>query len=189
MNKIISIYGLPACGKTTQAEKLVKKFGLYYFGMGEKIRAEIQAGTELGKKMESMHNSGVLIPDELMFQIIKNCGEQAKKSGIVFDGFPRIVEQAEMLDNILAGANFKSDKFFYLKISREEAIRRLNARAALTGRVDDKDIDAVNNRFDVFEEQSSGLINYYRERKKLVEIDGEKSIEEVYEEICKNLSK
>lgn len=187
MHKIISIYGLPACGKTTQAEKLNKEFGLYHFGMGNKIRAEINAGTELGKKIETMHNGGILIPDELMIQIIKNCGQQAEETGMVFDGFPRMISQAEMLEKILAEKKLTIDKFFCLKISREEAIKRLNARAAITGRADDTDLDAINNRFGVFQEQSAGLMDYYRQQGKLIEIDGEKSIEEVYGEICANL--
>jgi len=183
MPKIISIYGLPACGKTTQAEKLKQEFGLYHFGMGNKIRAEIRSGSGLGQKIQVMHDSGTLLPDELMIQIIKNCGDQAAETGMIFDGFPRMISQAEMLEKILAEKNLTIDKFFYLKISRAEAIKRLNARAAITGRADDTDIDAVNNRFGVFQEQSTGLINYYRERGKLVEIDGEKSIEEVYKDI------
>lgn len=79
MNIIISLYGLPACGKTTQAEKLAKEFGLYHFGMGNKIRAEIKSGSELGQKIKVMNDAGVLVPDELMIQIIQDCGDQAKK--------------------------------------------------------------------------------------------------------------
>lgn len=187
MHKIISIYGLPACGKTTQAEKLNQEFGLYHFGMGNKIRAEIQSGSELGRKIKVMNDSGTLVPDELMIEIIKNCGDQAKVAGMVFDGFPRMVPQAIMLDEILGNAGTKIDKFFYLRVSQEEAIKRLNARAELTGRADDKDLDVVKNRIGVFQEQSVALIDYYRQQGKLVEIDGEKSVEEVYGEICANL--
>lgn len=187
MHKIISLYGLPACGKTTQAEKLAEKFGLYQFGMGDKIRAEIQAGTELGKKIKAMNDAGVLIPDESMIEIIKNCGAQAKETGMVFDGFPRIISQADMLDKILAKDGLKIDKFFYMKISQEEAISRINKRALITGRSDDKDLDIVNNRIGVFKEQSTALIGYYEKQGKLIEIDGEKNIEEVFLEICSHL--
>jgi len=187
MHKIISLYGLPACGKTTQAKKINQEFGLYHFGMGNKIRAEIESGSELGQKIKIMHDSGALLPDELMIQIIKNCGEQARQTGIVFDGFPRMISQAAMLDNILSEAGTQFVKFFYLRVNREEAIKRLKARAAVTSRIDDQDIDAINNRFNVFQEQSKALLNYYRQQGKLVEIDGEKSIEEVYTDICANL--
>jgi adenylate kinase len=187
MKNIISLYGLPACGKTTQAEKLFKKFGLYQFGMGDKIRAEIQSGSELGQKIRVMNDAGVLVPDELMIEIVKHCGNQAKETGMIFDGFPRMLSQAKMLDAILTEAGIKIDKFFYLKISQEEAVNRINKRAALTGRADDKDLDVVNNRIGVFREQSSILIDYYRQQNKLVEIDGEQDIENVFSEICTHL--
>jgi adenylate kinase len=187
MKNIISLYGLPACGKTTQAEKLSKEFGLYQFGMGDKIRAEIQSGSELGQKIKVMNDAGVLVPDELMIEIVKHCGDQARETGMIFDGFPRMLSQAKMLDEILSKADLKISKFFYLKISREEAVKRINERAAITGRADDKDLDAVNNRLGVFAEQSSALIEYYRTQGKLVEIDGEATIEEVFLRISSNL--
>ncbi|HTW96796.1 MAG TPA: adenylate kinase [Candidatus Methylomirabilis sp.] len=187
MKKIISLYGLPACGKTTQAEKLAKKFGFYQFGMGDKIRAEIKAGTELGQKIKAMNDQGILVPDELMIEIIKNCGRQAEKNGIVFDGFPRIISQAKMLDMVLAEAEQKIDAFFILKISRAEAINRINQRATLTGRADDKDLEVINNRLGIFNEQSAVLIDYYRTQGKFIEIDGEKNIEEVFLDICGHL--
>ncbi len=187
MKKIISIYGLPACGKTTQAEKLSKEFGLYQFGMGDRLRAEIQSGSELGRKIKGIVDKGILISDEDMIQVVGSCGQQAKESGMIFDGFPRMINQAKMLDEILAKSDLALDKFFYLRVSQGEAVDRINKRAAITGRVDDKDLDAVNNRIGIFNEQSKLLIEYYREQGKLVEIDGEQSIEEVYNEICKNL--
>ncbi len=187
MNKIISIYGLPACGKTTQAEKLSKAFGLYQFGMGDRLRAEIQSGSELGKRIQGKVDKGILISDEDMIQVVGNCDQQANETGIIFDGFPRMINQAKMLDKILTKSGLTVNKFFYLKISQEEAIKRINERSAITGRVDDKDLDAVKNRIGIFNEQSTILIDYYRQQEKLIEIDGEQSIEEVYNEICKNL--
>jgi adenylate kinase len=187
MKKIISIYGLPACGKTTQAKKLADEFGLYHFGMGDRIRAEIQAGTDLGQKIKAMNDAGILVPDELMAEIIEHCGDLVKDTGVTFDGFPRIVSQAKMLDEILLKASLEMDSFFYLKISREEAIDRINKRAALTGRPDDKDLDVVNNRLGVFNEQSTALLEHYRKNGKLIEIDGGKSIDEVFADICAHL--
>ncbi len=187
MKKVISLYGLPACGKTTQAEKLSKEFGLYQFGMGDRIRAEIQSGSELGQKIKVMNDAGVLVPDELMIEIIKHCGDQARETGMIFDGFPRMASQAEMLDDILSKSGLTIDRLFYLKISREEAIRRINERAAITGRADDKDLDAVNNRLGVFNEQSTALLDHYRKQGKLIEIDGGKDIETVFASIKSSL--
>ena len=109
------------------------------------------------------------------------------KPSKIFDGFPRIISQAKMLDEISDNLGQIVDKFFYLKIKPETALARIAARAELTGRADDKDADAVRNRLGVFEKESSSLIDYYKQKGILVEIDGEMSIEAVYEEIKKHL--
>jgi len=189
MGKIICLYGLPACGKTTQAELIKNEFGFIQFGMGDRLREEIASGSELGQKIKTFVDEGILITDELMGEVIKNVGAEIKENGIVFDGFPRIMSQAKMLEKI--GEELDEDvyKFFYLKISPEEALRRIRARAELSGgRSDDKDEDAVKNRFGVFERESKILLDYYGQSGKLVEINGELSIEEVFNEIKNSLS-
>lgn len=187
MPKIISLYGLPACGKTTQAELLAKEFGLIQFGMGDRLRSEIESGSELGQKVKSYVDGGILITDELMAEVIKHVGNDIKNSGVVFDGFPRIISQAEMLNEIAAELNLEVNAFFYLKISPAEALRRIEARSKTNSRADDKDAAAIKNRMGVFNQESSILIDYYRAQGKLIEIDGELSIEEVYAEIKKHL--
>ncbi|MDP3837155.1 MAG: nucleoside monophosphate kinase [bacterium] len=187
MSKIISIYGLPAAGKTTQAELLAKEFGFIQFGMGDRLRAEIESGSALGQEIKKYVDEGILIPDELMSQVIQSVGAEIKDKGIVFDGFPRILSQAEMLRVITTEIGMDVDAFFYLHISPEEALRRIAARSQDGGREDDKDASAVKNRMDVFNTQSTSLKDYYGSRGKLVEIDGELSIEEVYAEIKKHL--
>lgn len=187
MGKIICLYGLAACGKTTQAEKINAEFNLFQFGMGDRLREEIASGSELGQEIKKYVDSGTLISDELMGKVISSVGETIKEKGIIFDGFPRIISQAQMLEEISAGLGQEVDKFFYLKIKPETALARIAARAELTGRADDKDADAVRNRLGVFEKESSALIDFYRNKGILVEIDGEMSIDEVYEEIKKSL--
>lgn len=187
MGKIICLYGLPACGKTTQADKMKKDFNFIQFGMGDRLREEIASGSSLGQKIKSYVDSGILISDELMEEVIKNVGEQVKENGIIFDGFPRMISQAKMLEKIAAELGEEISKFFYLKVSPETALKRIAARAELTGRADDKDEDAVKNRLGVFERESKILLDYYGQNGKLVEIDGEMEIEDVYEEIKKNL--
>jgi len=187
MVKIISLYGLPACGKTTQAEKLVKEFNLVQFGMGDRLRAEIASGSDLGERVKNDVASGRLISDELMAKVIEHVGEEIKTKGIVFDGFPRMISQAQMLDDITTELDLKVTAFIYLKISPEEALRRIEARAQLGDRADDKDASAIKNRMSVFQQESTILMDYYKSQNKLIEIDGEMSIEEVYAEIKKHL--
>ena len=187
MKKIISLYGLAAAGKTTQANLLCKKYGFQQFGMGETLRAEIASGSELGAEIKKSVDQGVLIPDELMVQVLKKIGPSIKETGIVFDGFPRIVPQAEMLDKIVKENGLEVDLFILLNISFAEAQKRINKRAAETGRSDDQDPKVINNRLEVFRRESEPLISYYKERGKFIEIDGEKTIEEVFSEIEKQL--
>lgn len=187
MGKIISLYGLPAAGKTTQAELLFKKYGLYQFGMGDKLRAEINAGTALGQKAQETVAKGFLVPDEVIKGILQNVKKQAQETGIVFDGFPRMIPQAELLEEMLKEINMEVDLFVLLKISPEEAERRIDARSESGGRADDKDPKVVNSRMEVFRKESLPLIAHYRQQGKFIEIDGEKSIAEVFAEIDKHL--
>lgn len=187
MAKIISLYGLPACGKTTQANKLAPEFGLINFGMGDRLRAEINSGSDLGQKIKKYVEQGTLITDDLMSEIIKNLGNDIKTQGVIFDGFPRMLSQAEMLEKTARELDLEIDAFFYLKVSQDTALKRIKARSEITGRSDDKDLEAVKNRLDVFKNESEKLMAYYKERGKLFEIDGEMEIEDVYNEIKKHL--
>lgn len=189
MGKIICLYGLPACGKTTQAELLTKEFGWVQFGMGDRLRSEIESGSELGQKIKSYVDQGILITDELMSEVIKHTGRDIQEKGIVFDGFPRMISQAKMLDEIANGLDLHVDAFIYLRVSPEEALRRIEARAQTGNRADDKDASAIKNRMGVFNQESTILMDYYRAQGNLIEIDGELSIEEVYAEIKKHLEK
>ncbi|MDA3803126.1 MAG: nucleoside monophosphate kinase [Patescibacteria group bacterium] len=188
MGKIICLYGLPACGKTTQAEKINEEFELIQFGMGDRLRDEIASGSTLGQKIKNYVDAGTLISDDLMKQVIENVSDKMNEKGIIFDGFPRMISQAKMLEEICSKINKDIDYFFYLKVSPDEAVRRIKARASLTGRSDDMDPQAIKNRMGVFENESKILLDYYQNKGKLVEIDGEKSIEDVYSEIRKYLA-
>ncbi|MFZ4631630.1 MAG: adenylate kinase family protein [Patescibacteria group bacterium] len=187
MKKIISLYGLAAAGKTTQADLLCEKYGFRQFGMGETLRAEIESGSELGQEIKKSVDAGVLIPDDLMKQVLKKIDAGIKETGLVFDGFPRMIPQAKMLDQIMSETAVEFDLFILLNISYEEAQKRISDRAEVGGRADDKDPKVVNSRLDVFRKESSELIAYYKEKGKFVEIDGTLSIPEVFAEIEKHL--
>ena len=130
MGKIIVLYGLPAAGKTTQADLLFKKYGLYQFGMGDKLRAEINSGTELGKKIQETVTNGRLVSDDLIIQVLHNVQEQAKTTGIVFDGFPRMAPQAKLLDEMLEEIGLTVDRFILLAITPSEAEKRIDPDSA-----------------------------------------------------------
>jgi len=189
MKKIICLYGQPGCGKGTQADFLVKHFGYHKFGMGERLRAEIATDSTLGRQIKPYVDSGLLIPDELMLEIIKNAGQEAS-DGLIFDGFPRIVSQAKMLDKIMGQLGLSIDAFIYLHLTAEKALERIKSRAILEGgRTDDIDTDALKNRFAVFDKESVTLLDYYRERGKLYELDGGLSIPEISTLIIKIIKK
>lgn len=187
MKKVIVLYGLAAAGKTTQAELLAKKYGFYQFGMGDRLRAEINSGSELGKKIADTVAKGLLVSDELIAGVLQNIQKPAQEIGIIFDGFPRMVPQAKLLDGMLSEVNLEVDLFVLLDITIEEAEKRIAARAAATGRSDDKDKAVVNNRLEVFRQESEPLIARYEAAGKFLRIDGSQPIEKVFEEIEKHL--
>jgi len=187
MKKIITFYGQPGCGKSTQAQILAEKYGYSKFGMGERLREEIESGSILGKKIKPYVDEGVLIPDDLMIEIIKDIGQKAGPAGIIFDGFPRILSQAKMLAKIAAELNLEIGNFFYLRLQPEQALKRITTRAKTSSRGDDVSPEAIHNRFTVFERESKPLLDYYRLQNKLIEIDASPNIEDVREEIEKNL--
>ncbi|HPV70844.1 MAG TPA: nucleoside monophosphate kinase [Candidatus Magasanikbacteria bacterium] len=187
MQKVICLYGRPASGKTTQAEKFVQEFGWQQFGMGDRLRAEINSGSELGQQIKKYVEQGILITDEIMERVIKNTKINPQTPGIIFDGFPRILSQAKMLEKIIAESEFEFVGFFYLKVEVETALKRIAIRSAVTNRSDDTNQAAVQNRLDIFAEESVPLLEFYKNKNSLKEIDGEKSIEEVYSEIKKYL--
>lgn len=188
MKKVISIYGLAAAGKTTQADLLAKKYGFYQFGMGERLRAEINSGSELGKKIADTVASGLLVSDDLIIGVLQNIQKPAQETGIIFDGFPRMVPQAELLDKIMAEVGLEVELFILLDITSEEAEKRIAARAAATGRSDDQDKAVVSNRLEVFRQESEPLIARYEADGKLIRIDGSQTIEEVFAAIEKHLN-
>lgn len=189
MNKIISLYGRAASGKTTQANLLHKKYGFYQFGMGDRLRAEIESGSELGEKIKPYVEAGTLIPDELMEKILGNVFVETKESGLMFDGFPRMIGQADMMESALKASGSELDFMFYLNVSTDEAVRRIQTRAEETGREDDKNPEVVRMRLAIFDQESTAVLDYYRQAGKLIEIDGEKSIEEIFSEICAIIEK
>lgn len=189
MKKIISLYGPPGAGKTTQAEILVQKHGFSLFGMGERLRAEVASASLLGVAIKPYLDEGTLIPDKYMAEIIKEAEKMSSAVGLIFDGFPRMISQADMLNSILNSLNLKVNAFVLLDLKEEEALKRIKARAHLseTKRSDDTDENALRNRFAIFNKESITLSQYYTNRNLFTKIDGAKSIEDIHQELVKIL--
>lgn len=189
MGKIVIIYGLPAAGKTTQARLIAEKYGLYHFAMGEKLREQIASGSELGQKIKSTVDSGLLVPDDLILEVLRDVKSQALETGIVFDGFPRIIDQALILDQMLEEVGLKVDAMCLLKVSSEEVEKRINDRIAIENRGDDKDKSVVENRMNVFMKESIPLSAHYGAKEKFYELDGQESVEKIFTELCQIIEK
>lgn len=202
----VILLGAPGSGKGTQAERLSQATGLGHIASGDLFRQAEKEGTELGKLAKSYMEKGVLVPDEVTIgMILERIAESSQ--GFILDGFPRNMEQAQALDKALAEEAI--DKVIYIKVPQKELLRRLSERwicrqcetpynlvsspPKVAGKCDlcggelyqrpDDNKETVQKRLEVYFAQTTPLISYYQQRGKLVEIDGEKTIEEVSKEL------
>jgi len=183
----VLLLGPQGAGKGTQAKRISVEYGIPHIASGEILRAEMDAGTELGKRVKDVYDRGDLVSDDLMIELIRNRLEQPDtESGFVLDGFPRTTVQAEELDSMFndIGRNFSVT--FALQIPDEVAFDRLRRRAELEGRADDTD-EAIQRRLDNYHRETEPLIEYYRTRGNLVSIHGDRSENEVFAEIQRAL--
>ena len=177
----------PAAGKGTQAEMLEKEFNMYHLSTGDLLREIASSNTELGKNIKELIDNGKLIDDELMLKLLKEKISSLNTNGIIFDGFPRTVRQAEMLDELLKEMNQKIDKVIYLEVDKEVALKRATGRVTcpncgsiyniyfdnikdnkcnncgneLSKRMDDTE-DKFNTRFDTYLSNTKPVIDYYQ---------------------------
>jgi len=180
------IFGPPGSGKGTQSVRLAEKFNLMHLSTGDMLRAEIADGTELGKKMSSIMSKGELVPDEVVIEMIAAKIDSTKGcSGFLFDGFPRTVEQTAALEKMLKGRNMKIDSMLVLEVDHDELVKRLIARAELSGRPDDKDPAVIENRIDVYKAKTEPIIDYCRQRGIYTPVNGMGTIEDIFKRLSK----
>ena len=186
----IVIFGAPGSGKGTQSERLIKNYGLHHISTGEVLRGHIKKGTELGKVAESYISKGQLIPDDLMVDILANVfdTEAAGKKGVIFDGFPRTIAQAEALESMLAERGSKVHAVVGLDVDDNELIDRLLKRGQETGRVDDN-LETIKNRLEVYHNQTYPLCDYYQKKNQYRNIPGKGNPDEIFNLICEELDK
>ena len=180
----IVIFGAPGSGKGTQSERIVEKYGINHISTGDVLRAEIKNGTELGKTAKGYIDQGQLIPDELMIDILASVFDSFKDSkGVIFDGFPRTIAQAEALKKMLAERGQDVSVMVDLDVPEEELMVRLIKRGKDSGRADDNE-ETIKKRLHVYHSQTAPLIDWYKNEKKYQHINGLGTMEGIFAEIC-----
>lgn len=178
----IVLFGGPGSGKGTQSDKIVEKYGLHHISTGEVLRRHIQEGTEIGKKADEYISKGQLIPDEMMIDILEDVLQTEKaalNNGVIFDGFPRTIAQAEQLDKMLKAHGQGIDHVIGLEVPDQILTDRMLKRGAETGRADDN-IDTIKQRLDVYHNRTSPLRDFYISDGRYRPIDGDKPIDEIF---------
>jgi adenylate kinase len=186
----IVLFGAPGSGKGTQSAKLIDEYGLYHISTGELLRDHIKRGTPLGKTADEYISKGQLIPDQLMIDILDDVLEKeaSGKSGVVFDGFPRTIPQAEALKELLRKRGTDLHAVIGLEVPEEELVNRMLARGKETGRADDN-IETIKNRLDVYHNQTMPLRDYYTNEKKYLAINGLGIVDEIFRDIADQLER
>lgn len=184
------LFGAPGSGKGTQSEKLIDRYGLYHISTGEVLRDHIKRQTELGKTAEKYISQGQLIPDDLMIGILDEVLEnEAKgKPGVIFDGFPRTIPQAEALKELLKKRGTELHAVVGLEVPDEELVERLLNRGKLTGRADDNP-ETIEKRLNVYHTQTIPLRDYYLDEGKYLKIDGMGDIDGIFAQITDEIDK
>ena len=206
--------GLPGAGKGTQAEKIIEKYQIPHISTGDMFRSAIKEGTELGAKAKSFMDQGALVPDEVTVGIVRErLGKDDCKNGYLLDGFPRTLKQAEALDQLLAELNAPIDYVIHIDVPKDKLLDRLTGRrvcptcgatyhviynppkvaekcdvdgTTLDQREDDQP-ETVANRIEVNLEQTQPLLDFYQGKGKLVTINGDQDINDVFEDVDREL--
>lgn len=176
----IVLFGPPGAGKGTQSERLIEKYNLVHLSTGDIFRANIKGETELGLLAKSFMDKGNLVPDEVTINMLKSeVMKVTNPAGFIFDGFPRTNPQAKALDEFLASIQTGITLMVGLEVAEEELKERLKKRAEINGRPDDANPEVIQNRIQVYRNETEPVKEYYANQGKYVGIDGIGSIDEI----------
>lgn len=177
------LLGPPGAGKGTQSERLVKALAIPQVSTGDMLRAAVKSGSPIGREAQGYMERGELVPDAVVIGVAEQrLGQPDARKGFILDGFPRTAAQAEALDTMLAKLGVTLECCIALQVEGDELVNRLLKRAEIEGRSDDNE-ETIRNRMRVYREQTQPLIDYYRARGVLREVDGLGSVEAVAERI------
>lgn len=175
----IILFGPPAAGKGTQAKRLVQEYNMVQLSTGDMLRAAIKSGSALGQKVSAIMAAGALVSDDIVIDLISENLDQAHATGgAIFDGFPRTLAQAQVLDEMLSARGDKIDFVIRLVVDDEALIRRIEKRFAEEGRPDDNP-ESYKVRLQAYNAQTAPLLPYYQAQGKLVEVDGMGAVADV----------
>ena len=175
----IVIFGPPGAGKGTQAKFLVKKLNSFQVSTGDMLRDEIKKDTDIGKKIINNMNNGKFVDDEIVNKLLEQIiFDSKKKNKLIFDGYPRTINQAKNLENLLKKSNQKIDFIFFLNVNKDSIIKRIEKRKILEKRSDD-DFSTILKRYDTYMEVTKPVLDYYSKNQNFHEIDGSLKINEI----------
>ena len=179
----IVLFGPPGAGKGTQAKYLVKKLNGYQISTGDILRDEIKKDTVIGRQIINNMNEGKFVSDEIVNNLLKNhVFDAKKKEKLIFDGYPRSLNQAKNLDILLNKSNQKINHIFFLNVNKETTIERIKKRRLLEKRSDD-DLDTILKRYDIYIETTKPVLDYYSKNSNFHEIDGSMEIDKITSKI------
>ena len=179
----IIIFGPPGAGKGTQSKFLVKKLNNFQVSTGDMLRDEIKKDTEIGKRIINNMNNGKFVEDEIVNKLLeKTIFDSSKKNKLIFDGYPRTINQAKNLENLLNKSDQKIDYVFFLNVNKSTIINRIEKRKILEKRSDDVS-DTILKRYDTYMEITKPVLDYYSKNQNFHEVDGSMEISDIYQKI------
>ena len=183
------LMGPPGAGKGTQAQVVAERYSIPAISTGDIFRKNASEGTELGIQAQRFMDAGEYVPDELTNLMVRNrIDEPDAERGFLLDGYPRTLAQVEELDGMIKHTGHVLDAVVVLTVDKEELVQRLLQRAATEGRADDTE-DVVRRRYEVYDDQTAPLIDVYRDRGLMIEVDGMGEVDEVSQRIFDALDK
>ena len=181
----IVLFGPPGAGKGTQSSKLIEKYGLAHISTGDVFRYNIKNQTPLGIEAKGFIDKGELVPDSTTIGMLEDeFKKNSESKGVIFDGFPRTVQQAEALDSLLGRYDTSITCMLALKVPKDELKKRLLERGKVSGRSDDQNEELIQNRIDEYEAKTAPVAEYYNKQNKLSSVDGVGSIDAIFNTLC-----